>query len=76
MDHGTVSHLMFGLIKATQPPGKMREMMRQRCVLCLVKSTPPSQFVMSARSIIVLNVLMPILASIILFVWHMTSDMH
>ena len=57
MDPGTMSRLMFGLIKATQPQCRMRERMRQRCVLCVVKSAPPSQFV--ARSIIVLNVSMP-----------------
>ena len=28
MDHGTMSHLMFGLIKATKPPRKMMEKMR------------------------------------------------
>ena len=37
MDHGTMSRLMFGLIKATWPPRKMRERMRQMCV-CLVLS--------------------------------------
>ena len=35
--------------------------MQQRCVLCVVKSTPLSQFVVSARSIIVLNVWTPTL---------------
>ena len=67
---------MFGLIKATQPPGKMRERMRQRCVLCVAKCAPPSQFVVSARSIVVLNVLTPTLVGIIRFVRHMRSDMH
>ena len=52
---------MFGLIKATQPPRKMRERMRQMCVCYAVRSAPPSQFVVSARSIIVKNVLMPTL---------------
>ena len=33
MDHGTMSRLMFGLIKATQPPCKMRERVREMCVL-------------------------------------------
>ena len=75
MDRGTMSRLMFGLIKATQLPRKMRERMRQRFVLCVVKSTPPSQFVVSARSINVLKVLTPILVGIILFVRHMRSDM-
>ena len=36
----------------------------------------PPQFVVSARSIIVLNVLMPTLVGITLFVRHMRSDMH
>ena len=33
--------------------------MRQKCVCCGATSAPPSQFVMSARSTIVLNVLTP-----------------
>ena len=52
-----MSCLMYGLKKATQPPCKMRERMRQRCVLCVVKNAPPSQFVESVRSIVVRNVL-------------------
>ena len=68
MDHGTMSHLMFGPIKATQPPHKMRETMGHRCVLCAVTSAPPSQFVVSVRSIIVENVLIPTLVWIIPFV--------
>jgi hypothetical protein len=71
-----MSRLMFGLITMIQPPCKMRERMRQRCVLCVVKSAPPSQFVVSARSFIVLNVLTPTFVGIILFVRHMRSDMH
>ena len=59
MDRGTMSHLMFGLIKATRPPRKMRERMRQMCVPCVVRRAPPSQVVVSARSIIVMNVSMP-----------------
>ena len=55
MDHGTMSRLMFGLIKATQPPCKMRERMRQMCVPAVVRSTLPSQLVASAKSIIVMN---------------------
>ena len=74
MDYGTMSRVMFGLIKTTQRPRKRSERMRQRCVLCVVKSAPPSRFVVSARSIIVLNVLMPTFVGIILFVRHM-SDM-
>ena len=50
--------------------------MRQRCVLCVVNSTPLSQFMVSARSIIVLNVWSPTLVTIGLFVGHMSSDMH
>ena len=49
---------MFGLIKATQPPRKMTERMREMCVCYVVRSAPPSQFVLSAKSIIVTNVLM------------------
>ena len=75
MDHGTMSRLMFGLIKATQPPRKMRERMRHRCVLCVITSAPPSQFVVSVRSVIVLNVLMPTLVEMILFVGHIRSKM-
>ena len=33
--------------------------MRQKCVCCVVRSVPPSQFVVSVKSIIVLNVLHP-----------------
>ena len=63
-------------IKAAQPPHKIRERMRERCVLCVFKSAPPSHFVVSARSIIVLNVLTPTLVGILLFVRHMRSDIH
>ena len=75
MGHGTMSLLIFGLIKATQPPQKMRERMRQRRALCVVKSASPSQFVVSV-SIIVLNVLTPTLVGIVLFIRHMRSDMY
>ena len=67
--------LIFGLIKATQPPRKMRERMRQRCVLCVIKSAPPSQFVVSAQSIIA-ECIDATIVGIILFVRHMRSDMH
>ena len=40
-------------------PRKMKERMRQMCLPCVVRSAPPSQLVVSARSIIVINVLMP-----------------
>ena len=74
MDHGSMSRLMFGLTKATRPPCKMRQRMRQKCVCCVVKSTPPSQFVMSVRSTIVLNVLTPTLVGAMLFVKYNTND--
>ena len=35
--------------------------MRQKCVCCVVRSIPPSQFVVSVKSTIVLNVLTPTL---------------
>ena len=59
---------MFGLIKAIRPPRKMKERMRQMCVPCVVRSSPPSQVAVSARSIIVMNVLMPTLVVKRLFV--------
>ena len=63
MRHGTMPRLMFGLIKATRLPRKMRERMGQMCVCRVVRSAPPSQFVVSAKSIIggpiVTNLLMP-----------------
>ena len=74
MDHGSMSRVMFGLTKATQPPRKMRQMMRQKCVCCVVRSTPPSQFVMSVRNTIVLNVLTPTLVGPMLFVKYNTND--
>ena len=42
------------------------------CALCFQKH---SQFVVSARSMIVLNVLTPTLVGIVLFVKYMRSDM-
>ena len=36
-DHGSMSSLIFGLTKATQPPHKMRQRMRQTNVVCLVQ---------------------------------------
>ena len=42
-DHGSMSRLMFGLTKATRPPRKMRQRMRQKCVCCVARSAPPSQ---------------------------------
>ena len=35
--------------------------MRRKCVFCVAKGAPPSQFVMSVRSTIVMNVLTPTL---------------
>ena len=52
MDHGTMSRLMFGLIKATRPPRKMIERMRQMCVPCVVKSAAPSPVVVSAGALL------------------------
>ena len=66
-DHRSMSRLMFGLTKATRPPRKMRQWMRQKCVCCVAKSAPPSRLVMSVRSTIVLNVLAPTLVGPILF---------
>ena len=73
-DHGSMSRLMFGLTKATRPPLKMRQRMRQKCVCCVAKGAPPSQFVMSVRSTIVLNVLTPTLVGPRLFVKYNTND--
>ena len=72
--HGSMSRLMFGLTKATRPPRKMRQRMRQKCVCCFAKGAPPSQFVMSIRSTIVLNVLTPTLVGPMLFVKYNTND--
>ena len=67
MDHGSMSRLMFGLTEATRPPCRMRQRMRQKCVCCVVRSIPPSQFV-------VLNVLTPTLVGPMLFVKYNTND--
>ena len=45
----------------------------EACALC-VTSAPPSQFVMSVRSTIVVNVLTTIVGGMILFFNHITSD--
>ena len=58
-DHRSLSRLMFGLTKAAQPRRKIRQRMRQKCVCCVARSTPTSQFVMSVKSTIVLIVLTP-----------------
>ena len=76
MGHGTMSRLMFGLIKATQLPRKMRERMRQMHACYAVRSAPPAQFVVSARSIIVTNVLMPTLVGNKLFIRQYMMDTH
>ena len=41
---------------------------------CVVTSAPPSQFVVSVRSTISVNVLTPTLVGIILFANHILSD--
>ena len=76
MDHGTMSRLIFGLIKATQPPRKMKERMRQMCVPWVVRSAPPSQLVVSAKSILVRNVLVPTLVGNKLFISQFMSNAH
>ena len=74
MDHGSMSRLMFGPTKATRPPRKMRQRMRQKCPCCVAESAPPLQFVMSVRSTFVLNVLTPTLVGAMLFVKYNTND--
>ena len=69
-----MSRLTFGLTKATRPPRKMRQRMRRKCVFCVAKGAPPSQFVMSVRSTIVMNVLTPTLVGPMLFVNYTTND--
>ena len=44
-------------------------------MFCVVNSAASSQFVVGAGSIIVLDVLIPTLVGMILFVRHMRSDM-
>ena len=73
---GNMSRLTFEVIKATQPPHKMRERMKQMSLLCVVRSAPPSQLVVSARSIIAINVLIPTLVGIKVFVEQYMSDTH
>ena len=68
-----MSCLMFGPLKAIQPPRKMRERIRRLCVRGVVKS---ATITVSARSIIVLNILTPTLVGIMLSVRHIRSDMH
>ena len=48
--------------------------MRRKCVFCVAKGAPPSQFVMSVRSTIVMNVLTPTLVGPMLFVKCNTND--
>ena len=73
-DHRSMSRLMSGLTKATWPPRKMRQRMRQKCVCYVAKSAPPLHFMMSVRSTIVLNVLTPTLVGPMLFVKYTTND--
>ena len=44
------------------------------CVCCVARSAPPSQFVISVRSTIVLNVLTPTIVGPMLFVKYNTDD--
>ena len=74
MDHGSMLRLIFGRTRATRPPRKTRERMRQKCVRCVVTSAPRSQFVVSVRSTIVLNVLTPTLVGVVLFIKDILSD--
>ena len=48
--------------------------MGQKCVCCVVRSGPPSQFVVSVKSTVVLNVLAPTLVGPMLFVKYNTND--
>ena len=43
-DHGSMSRLMFGLTKATRPPHKMRQRMRQKCVSCCQRRSTVAVF--------------------------------
>ena len=45
-----------------------------KCVRCVVTSAPLSQFLVSVRSIVVLNTLTPTLVGIILFVKDIVGD--
>ena len=76
MGHGTMSYLMFGIKKTTQPSHNIRERTRQMCVCYAVRSAPPSSFVVSAESIIVKNALMPTLAGNKLFIRQYMMDKH
>ena len=73
-DHGSMSRLRFGLTKATGPPRKMRQRTRLECVCCVANVAPPSQFVMSVRSTIVMNVFTPTIVGPMLFVKYTTND--
>ena len=48
--------------------------MRQKCVCCVARSAPLSQFVMSVRSTIVLDVLATTLVGLVLFVKYNTNN--
>ena len=82
MDHGSMSRLMFGLTKATRPPRKMRQRMRQKCVCCVVRSLLCCQKRSTVtvcdeckeHCCIVLNVLTPTLVGAMLFVKYNTND--
>ena len=76
MDYGAMPCLMFGLIKAARPPRKMKDRMSQMCVPCVVRSAPPSRVVVSARSIVVMKVLMPTLVGKRFFIRLYMSNAH
>ena len=71
-----MSHLMFGLTRATRLTRKMRQRMRQKCGCGVAKSAPLSRLVISGNGTIVLNVLTPTLVGPMLFVKYNTNDSH
>ena len=48
--------------------------MRQKCVCCVGRSVPPSQFVVSVKSTIVSNVWTPTLVGAMVFVKYNTNE--
>ena len=66
-----MSSLMFGVMQTTQPPHKMMERMRWRCVCCVAIGAPLPQFVLSARRIIVRIVLTVAVVAITPFIRDM-----
>ena len=59
-----------GLTKANRPPRRMRE----KCVCCVARSIPPSQFVLSVKSAVVMKVLTRTFVGPMLFVKYNTND--